>query len=97
VTGIGNGPIAAFVHGLNKDLGIVIDVHDYAEHAVSAGTDARAAAYVEAQAPDGAIRWGVGVDESILAASLKAVISAVDRLLAAGSVRRLEPPTMLRG
>jgi 2-isopropylmalate synthase len=95
VTGEGNGPIAAFVHGLNKDLGIELDVHDYAEHAVSSGTDARAAAYVEAQAPDGAIRWGVGTDESILAASLKAVISAVNRLRAAGSGRRLEAPEIL--
>jgi 2-isopropylmalate synthase len=84
VTGEGNGPIAAFVHGLKRDLGFEIDVHDYAEHAVSAGTDAQAAAYVEAQAPDGAVRWGVGIDESILAASLKAVISAVNRLYAAG-------------
>ncbi len=84
VTGEGNGPIAAFVHGLKRDLGFEIDVHDYAEHAVSAGTDAQAAAYVEAQAPDGAIRWGVGIDESILAASLKAVISAVNSLYAAG-------------
>jgi len=50
---------------------------------VSAGTDAQAAAYVEAQDPDGTIRWGVGTDESILAASLKAVISAVNRLRAA--------------
>jgi 2-isopropylmalate synthase len=83
VTGEGNGPIAAFVHGLKEELGIAIDVHDYAEHAVSAGTDAQAAAYVEAQAPDGTIRWGVGTDESILAASLKAVISAVNRLRAA--------------
>jgi 2-isopropylmalate synthase len=97
VTGEGNGPIAAFVRGLRRDLGIEIDVHDYAEHAVSAGTDARAAAYVEVQSPDGAIRWGVGVDESILAASLKAVISAVNRLRAAGSVGRLEALKMLQG
>jgi 2-isopropylmalate synthase len=97
VTGEGNGPIAAFVHGLKRDLGVEIDVHDYAEHAVSAGKDAQAAAYVEAQGPDGAIRWGVGTDESILAASLKAVISAVNRLRVAGSVRRLEAPEILRG
>jgi 2-isopropylmalate synthase len=97
VTGQGNGPIAAFVHGLKKDLGVEIDVHDYAEHAVSAGTDARAAAYVEAEGPDGAIRWGVGTDESILVASLRAVISAVNRLRAAGSVGRLEPPQILQG
>jgi 2-isopropylmalate synthase len=83
VTGQGNGPIAAFVDGLKKDLGLEIDVHDYAEHAVSAGTNAQAAAYVEARGADGVVRWGVGVDESILAASLKAVISAVNRLRAA--------------
>ena len=86
VTGEGNGPISAFVHGLAKDLGIEIDVHDYAEHSVSAGSDAQAVAYVEAQAPDGTVRWGVGIDESILAASLKAVISAVNRLRAAARV-----------
>jgi 2-isopropylmalate synthase len=80
VTGEGNGPIAAFVNGLKKDLGIEIDVHDYAEHAVSAGSNAQAVAYVETRAPNGTIRWGVGTDESILAASLKAVISAVNRL-----------------
>ncbi|MGE3536918.1 MAG: 2-isopropylmalate synthase [Candidatus Tectimicrobiota bacterium] len=80
VTGQGNGPIAAFVNGLKTTLGIEIDVHDYAEHAVSAGSSARAAAYVEVRSADGTIRWGVGTDESILAASLKAVISAVNRL-----------------
>jgi 2-isopropylmalate synthase len=85
VTGDGNGPISAFVHGLAKDLGIHLDVHDYAEHSVSAGTDAQAVAYVEAQALDGTVRWGVGIDESILAASLKAVISAVNRLRAASA------------
>jgi 2-isopropylmalate synthase len=57
-----------------------LHVHDYAEHAVSAGSSARAAAYVEVQATDGTVRWGVGLDESILAASLKAVISAINRL-----------------
>jgi 2-isopropylmalate synthase len=80
VAGEGNGPISAFVHGLATDLGIEISVHDYSEHAVSAGSDAQAAAYVEAASPDGVVRWGVGIDESILAASLKAVISAVNRL-----------------
>ena len=80
VTGQGNGPIAAFVHGLKTTLGIAIDVQDYAEHAVSAGSSAIAAAYVEVRAADGGIRWGVGTDESIVAASLKAVISAVNRL-----------------
>ena len=64
---------------LRAQLGIEIDVVDYTEHAVSAGTDATAAAYVEAKGADGSVRWGVGLDESILTASLKAVVSAVNR------------------
>ncbi len=80
VIGQGNGPIAAFVDGLKTALGIEIDVHDYAEHAVSAGASAMAVAYVEGRAANGTIRWGVGTDESILVASLKAVVSAVNRL-----------------
>ena len=79
VTGEGGGPISAFVNALRDDLGIEIDVVDYTEHAVSAGTDATAAAYVEAKGADGSVRWGVGLDESILTASLKAVVSAVNR------------------
>ncbi|MEY2435010.1 MAG: 2-isopropylmalate synthase [Acidimicrobiaceae bacterium] len=80
IQGEGNGPIAAFVHGLEVGVGVKVEVLDYAEHAVTAGTDAQAAAYVESQRPDGTIRWGVGVHESILAASLRAVVSAVNRL-----------------
>jgi 2-isopropylmalate synthase len=83
VTGQGNGPIAAFVDGLKTALGIEIDVHDYAEHAVSAGASAMAVAYVEGRTADGTIRWGVGTDASILVASLKAVVSAVNRLRSA--------------
>jgi 2-isopropylmalate synthase len=79
VTGAGNGPIAAFVHALQKGLAIDVEVIDYAEHAITAGSDASAAAYVEARSEDG-IRWGVGLDGSILAASLKAVLGAVNRL-----------------
>ncbi len=80
VRGEGNGPVAAFVHALRTDLGIDVEVVDYAEHAVSAGTDATAVAYVEAQSPDGRVRWGVGLDESILTASFKAVVCAANRL-----------------
>ena len=80
VHGEGNGPIAAFVHGLSRELGFGFDVLDYSEHAVSAGTDASAVAYVEVQHANGDIRWGVGRDESILNASLKGVVSAINRL-----------------
>ena len=79
VYGEGGGPISAFMHALRDDLGVDLEVVDYSEHAVSAGTDATAAAYVEVKAPDGVIRWGVGLDESILTASLRAVVSAVNR------------------
>jgi 2-isopropylmalate synthase len=76
----GNGPIAAFVHALRSGLGIEVEVLDYAEHAVSAGEEATAAAYVETRDADGTVRWGVGLDESILTASLKAVLGGVNRL-----------------
>jgi 2-isopropylmalate synthase len=79
VSGTGNGPIAAFVAALRADLGTEIDVVDYSEHAIGAGSDATAVAYVETQGPDGAVRWGIGMDESITTASLRAVVSAVNR------------------
>ncbi|HEX5947249.1 MAG TPA: 2-isopropylmalate synthase [Acidimicrobiales bacterium] len=79
VAGEGNGPIAAFVAGLQADLGVEIDVVDYSEHAVGAGSGAQAVAYVETQRADGAVRWGVGRHESITTASFEAVVSAVNR------------------
>ncbi|GLZ49315.1 2-isopropylmalate synthase [Actinomycetospora sp. NBRC 106375] len=79
VTGVGNGPIAAFVDAL-ASVGYDVRVLDYAEHAMSAGDDARAAAYVEAAVGDAEV-WGVGIDGSILTASLKAVVSAVNRAM----------------
>ena len=79
VSGRGNGPIAAFVHALQADLAIDVEVVDYSEHAVGAGAEATAVAYVEARNENG-IRWGVGVHESILSASLRAVVGAVNRL-----------------
>jgi 2-isopropylmalate synthase len=77
--GTGSGPIDAFVHALKDELGIAIDVVDYSEHAVSSGSDATAVAYVESLAPDGSIKWGVGMHPSILTASLQAVVSAANR------------------
>ena len=77
VDGVGNGPIAAFVDVLGQ-LGIEVGVLDYAEHALGAGGDARAAAYVECAVGE-TIYWGVGLDANITTASLKAVVSAVNR------------------
>src|SRR4029079_7050419 len=80
IQGEGNGPIAAFVHGLDVCAGIRAETLDYTEHSVTAGTDAQAVAYVEVQGANGVPHWGVGVHESILTASLRAVVSAVNRL-----------------
>ncbi len=75
----GNGPVAAFTSALGQ-LGIHVNVLDYSEHALSQGGDASAAAYVECDV-DGQILWGVGIDPSITTASLKAIVSAVNRAL----------------
>lgn len=79
VSGKGNGPVSAFVNGLSAHLGIEVDVLDYSEHAIGAGADTQAVAYVEMQTADGDVHWGVGVHDSIVAASLRAVLSGVNR------------------
>ncbi|MBD2760157.1 2-isopropylmalate synthase [Yimella sp. cx-573] len=75
--GWGNGPIAAFVDALST-IGIDARVLDYAEHAMSAGGDAKAASFVEVATGD-RVLWGVGVHSSIVKASLTAILSAVNR------------------
>jgi 2-isopropylmalate synthase len=77
--GHGNGPIAAFVDALGG-AGIAVELTDYTEHALGEGADARAAAYVEARVNGGKTRWGVGLDANIVTASLRAVVSAVNRV-----------------
>src|ERR671915_460431 len=79
IAGSGNGPIAAFVDAL-AGIGFDVRVLDYHEHAMSAGDDARAAAYVEC-AVEGTVLWGVGINGSIVSASLKAVVSAINRAM----------------
>ncbi len=77
VAGVGNGPIAAFCNAMSQ-VGVDARVLDYHEHALSSGGDAQAAAYLEC-AVGGRTLWGVGIDSSIVTASLKAVVSAVNR------------------
>ncbi|NUT47911.1 MAG: 2-isopropylmalate synthase, partial [Saccharothrix sp.] len=77
ITGTGNGPIAAFVDAL-ATVGFDVRVLDYSEHAMSSGDDARAAAYLECAVSD-RVLWGVGIDSSTVAASLRALVSAVNR------------------
>jgi 2-isopropylmalate synthase len=83
VHGTGNGPVAALVHALRSEFGLAFEVLDFSEHAIGAGTDAAAVAYVEARGGEGGearVRWGVGVHESVLTASLRAVVGAFNRL-----------------
>ncbi|WP_123687671.1 2-isopropylmalate synthase [Allostella humosa] len=83
IEGHGNGPIAAYVDALARNCGVAITVQDYHQHAIGHGADARSVTYIEAQREDGKVIWGVGISPDIVAASLKAVTSAVNRALAA--------------
>jgi len=85
VSGRGNGLISSVVATLGDAFGVQLNVKDYAEHAMTAGSDARAAAYVECTGPDGRIIWGVGIDEDIATASVRAVLSAANALVASGA------------
>ena len=79
VKGEGNGPIDALMAGLASEMDVTFKVRDYHEHALTAGSEASAVAYVEAEGGDGTTWWGVGMSSSILDASLEAVISAANR------------------
>jgi len=78
-TGHGNGPVAAFLE-IVRAHGFDVTLYDYVEHALSSGGDAQAAAYVELQV-DGERLWGVGIDSDISTASLKAIVSGVNRAI----------------
>ena len=79
ILGHGNGPVDGFVDAIRKESGLNFDVADYREHAIGMGANAAAIAYVELRLPDGSSLFGVGVDKNIVVASLKAVISGVNR------------------
>ena len=78
VSGRGNGLISSVLATLKDSFGVELEVRDYAEHAMTAGADARAAAYVECVTPDGKTVWGVGIDEDVATASVRAVLSAAN-------------------
>ncbi|MDB6111184.1 MAG: leuA 2, partial [Pedosphaera sp.] len=78
--GKGNGPIAGFVHGLQSAGAPKIEVAYYKEHALGAGEEASAIAYIQIKQADGNLRWGAAVDTNIERASIKAVLSALNRL-----------------
>ncbi|NJM55250.1 MAG: hypothetical protein HC841_04455 [Verrucomicrobiae bacterium] len=79
LAGLGNGPIAAFVHALNGAGAPKFEVTNYREHALSSGEGASAIAYIQIKLADGRVRWGAAVDTNIELASIKAVLSALNR------------------
>ncbi|MAU23157.1 MAG: 2-isopropylmalate synthase [Martelella sp.] len=78
----GNGPVDGFINALSDYLGIALSVEDYSEHSLNHGSDAKAIAYVEV-AYDGGKIYGVGINTNIVAASLEAIVSAANQILAA--------------
>ncbi len=80
VTGRGNGIMSSVVDALSEACGVTLEILDYHEHALRKGADAQAAAYVECRTPDGRTVFGVGVDDDIATASVKAVLGAAGRV-----------------
>ncbi|HEX7752785.1 MAG TPA: 2-isopropylmalate synthase [Novosphingobium sp.] len=78
VSGRGNGLLSSVVATLADSFGVALEVRDYSEHAMAKGSDARAAAYVECVTADGRTVWGVGVDEDVATAGVRAVLSAAN-------------------
>jgi len=83
VSGRGKGLVSSVLATLKQTFGLDIEVLDYTEHALGKGTDARAAAYLECALPDGQIVWGVGIDEDVATASVRAILSAANAAVAA--------------
>ena len=79
LSGEGNGPLAALVHGFGKIGGPRFEITAYSEHALSSGEEATAIAYIQIKHANGKIRWGAGVDTNIELASVRAVLSALNR------------------
>ena len=78
LNGTGNGPLAALVHGFGQ-IDVHFEIENYSEHALSSGETAAAISYIQIKTPDGKTRWGAGVDTNIELASVRAVLSALNR------------------
>ena len=87
IEGSGAGPIDAFVNGLNHHLASPVRVLDYHEHAIGSGADARAVAYLELRVGEAVTLFGVGIDTNIVSASLKAIVSGLQRAMQRGALR----------
>jgi 2-isopropylmalate synthase len=79
LTGRGNGPIDAFVQAVARLIGENVSVVDYHEHAIGKGADAKAVTYIELKVGEGRPLFGVGIDSNIVTASLKAIVSGLNR------------------
>jgi 2-isopropylmalate synthase len=90
VNGLGTGPIDAFVAGLNDATGAALRVLDYHEHAIGSGANARAVAYLELRIGESQTLFGVGIDANIVSASLKAIVSGLNRARKAPTQPRTE-------
>ena len=78
-SGSGNGPIDAMIQGINEKMGLNLSVTDYHQHSLGTGSDAKAVAYIEVS--DGnKTRWGVGIDENTIRASLRAIMIGFDKI-----------------
>ncbi len=82
VSGRGNGLISSVVSTIRDSFGLALEIEDYTEHAMGQGTGVKAAAYVECKTADGKTVWGVGIDEDVATASVRAVLSAANALKA---------------
>ena len=80
LAGQGNGPLAALVHGFSQIGTSKFEIANYSEHALSSGETAAAIAYIQIKTADGKTKWGAGVDTNIELASVRAVLSALNRL-----------------
>jgi 2-isopropylmalate synthase len=78
VSGRGKGLISSVLATLNDAFGLALEVVDYSEHALGTGTDARAATYIECTTPEGRTVWGVGIDQDVATASVRAILSAAN-------------------
>jgi 2-isopropylmalate synthase len=84
ISGRGNGLLSSVLAALRDELGVTLEIADYSEHAIGAGSDVNAAAYVECRTPDGRTVFGVGTDSDVATASVKAVLSAANGIAVRG-------------
>ena len=82
ISGRGKGLLSTILATMSETFGLDFEVLDYVEHALGSGIDARAAAYIECRLPDGSSAWGIGIDEDVATASVRAILSAANSVSA---------------